>query len=160
MAFWPFWSEIGHHFRPFWSEIGYGLCTLVLNRVYLLEELATSSFGDETISLLMFTPTTVYVPSWGEGGGVLSYKGLMGTCGQPRYVFRDFCLKQGIDFIIFCLKRYLFLDDKQSVRMCLFCVRNGGSLCQAFLADTVETVTKNRCVIEATHVLQRKLRKD
>ena len=27
----------------------------------------------------------------------------MGTCGQPGYVFRDFCLKQGIDFIIFGL---------------------------------------------------------
>ena len=27
-------------------------------------------------------------------GGVLPYKG---TCGQPGYVFRDFCLKQGID---------------------------------------------------------------
>ena len=26
--------------------------------------------------------------------------------------------------------------------------------------ETVETGTKNRCVIEATHVLQRKLRKD
>ena len=53
------WSE----FRPFWSEIGYGLCTLVLNWVCFLEELATSSsFGDKTISLLMFTPTTVYVP--------------------------------------------------------------------------------------------------
>ena len=25
----------------------------------------------------------------------------MGTCGQPGYVFRDFCLKQGIEFIIF-----------------------------------------------------------
>ena len=37
------------------------------------------------------------------GGGVLPYKGLMGTCGQPGYVFRDFCLKQGIDFIIFGL---------------------------------------------------------
>ena len=35
------------------------------------------------------------------GGGVLPYKGLMGTCGQPGYVFRDFCLKQGIKFIIF-----------------------------------------------------------
>ena len=30
------------------------------------------------------------------GGRVLPYKGSMGTCGQPRYVFRDFCLKQGI----------------------------------------------------------------
>ena len=37
------------------------------------------------------------------GVGVLLYKGLMGTCGQPEYVFRDFCLKQGIDFIIFCI---------------------------------------------------------
>ena len=34
-------------------------------------------------------------------GGVLPYNGLMGTCGQPGYVFRDFCLKQGIEFIIF-----------------------------------------------------------
>ena len=34
------------------------------------------------------------------GGGVLPYKGLMGTCGQPGYVFRDFCLKQGTEFII------------------------------------------------------------
>ena len=25
-------------------------------------------------------------------------------------------------------------------------------MCQAFLADTVETGTKNRCVIDATHV--------
>ena len=32
---------------------------------------------------------------------LLPYKGLMGTCGQPGYVFRDFCLKQAIDFIIF-----------------------------------------------------------
>ena len=44
-------------------------------------------------------------PDPGGGGGVLPYKGLMGTCGQPGYVFRDFCLKQGIEFIIFCLKQ-------------------------------------------------------
>ena len=31
-----------------------------------------------------------------RGGGVLPYKGLMGTCGQPGYVFRDFYLEQGI----------------------------------------------------------------
>ena len=50
--FQSFWSEIGYQFRPFWSEIGYGLCTLVLNWVFLLEELAnSSSFGDKTISL-------------------------------------------------------------------------------------------------------------
>ena len=35
-----------------------------------------------------------------------------------------------------------------------------GSLCQAFLAEAVETGNKNRCVAEATSVLQRKLRKD
>ena len=57
------------------------------------------------------------------GRRVLPYKGL-GTCGQPGYVFRDFCLKQGIKFIIFCLNQgidlsifvltgCLFLDDKQ-----------------------------------------------
>ena len=39
------------------------------------------------------------------GGGVLPYKGLMGTSGRPGYVFRYFCLKQGIDFIIFCLNQ-------------------------------------------------------
>ena len=50
----------------------------------------------------------------------------MGTCGQPGYIFRDFCLKRGIEFIIFCLNQgiglvyqfwsqtgYLFLDDEQ-----------------------------------------------
>ena len=56
-----------------------------------------------------------------SGEGVLPYKGLMGTCGQPGYVFRDFflnrvsilsffCLNQGIDFINFCLN----LDCLQS----------------------------------------------
>ena len=43
------------------------------------------------------------------GGGVLPYKGLMGTCGQPGYVFQDFCLKQGIDLSIFVLNRMSFL---------------------------------------------------
>ena len=56
-----FFSRFGLN-RPFWSETRYGLCPLVLNRVCFLEEFATSSFGDKTISLLMFTPTTVYVP--------------------------------------------------------------------------------------------------
>ena len=44
------------------------------------------------------------------GGGVLPYKGLMGTCGQPGYVFRDFCLEQGIEFIIFCLNQGIDLS--------------------------------------------------
>ena len=34
---------------------------------------------------------------------------------------------------------------------------NGESLCQAFLAETMETGTKNLCVIEATHVLKKAL---
>ena len=29
---------------------------------------------------------------------------------------------------------------------------NRGSLCQKFLAETMKTGTKNRCMIEATHV--------
>ena len=41
------------------------------------------------------------------GGGVLPYKGLMGTGGRPGYVFRNFVLK-GIDFINFCLKQGIF----------------------------------------------------
>ena len=54
-------------------------------------------------------------PQWpsmpGRGGGVvLPYKGLMGTCGQPGYVFREFCLKQGIKFIIFCLNQGIDLS--------------------------------------------------
>ena len=36
----------------------------------------------------------------------------------------------------------------------------GGSLCEAFLAEARETGNKNRCITKATHVLQRKLRKD
>ena len=34
----------------------------------------------------------------------------MGTCGQPGYVFRDFCLEQGIEFIIFCLNQSIDLS--------------------------------------------------
>ena len=44
------------------------------------------------------------------GKGVLPFKGLMGTCGQPGYVFRDFCLEQGIEFIIFCLNQGIDLS--------------------------------------------------
>ena len=33
---------------------------------------------------------------------------------------------------------------------------NGRSLCQAFLAETVRTGTKNLCVIEATYVFAKK----
>ena len=51
----------------------------------------------------------VHLPGGGGWGvGVLPYKGLMGTCSQPGYVFRDFSLKQGINFINFCLKQGIF----------------------------------------------------
>ena len=40
----------------------------------------------------------------------------------------------------------------QRVFRCIFYTK-GRSLCQAFLAETVETGNKNRCVIEATYVL-------
>ena len=59
-----------------------------------------SHFVFETEMLRYRAKTVRFTP-----GGVLPYKGLMGTCGQPGYVFRDFCLKQGIDFIIFCLNQ-------------------------------------------------------
>ena len=50
-------------------------------------------------------PQKIFRKKGNTPGGVLPYKGLMGTCGQPGYVFRDFCLKQGIEFIIFCLNQ-------------------------------------------------------
>ena len=39
----------------------------------------------------------------------------------------------------------------------VFGVTKSRSLCQAFLVETVETGTKNRCVIEATHALRRNI---
>ena len=44
------------------------------------------------------------------GGGVLPSKGLMETFGQPGYFFREFCLKQGIEFIIFCINQGIGLS--------------------------------------------------
>ena len=69
------------------------------------------------------------LPGAGGGGSILPYKGLMGTCGHPGYVFRDFCLKQvldfiifclnqGIDFINFCLKQDIFSGTINSLRVC------------------------------------------
>ena len=57
-----------------------------------------------------------YAPG-GGGGGLLPYKGLMGTCGQPGYVFQDFCLKQCIGFIIFC--------PNQGIDFIIFCLKQG-----------------------------------
>ena len=64
---------------------------------------------------VVFAPSRPYpAVFFARGGGVLPYKGLMGTCGLPGYVFRDFCLKQGIDFIIFCLNQ-----DINFINFCL-----------------------------------------
>ena len=43
--------------------------------------------------------------------------------------------------------------------MCKYLLRSCKTYPLAFLAETVETGTKNRCLIEATHVLRRKLTK-
>ena len=51
------------------------------------------SVGEKLAACTMFW--LIEVP----GGGGYS-KGVMGP-GQPGYVFRDFCLKQGIEFISF-----------------------------------------------------------
>ena len=53
----------------------------------------------------------------GGGGGLIPYKGLMGTCSQPGYVFRDFCLKKGINFTNFCLN--------QGIDFINFCLKQG-----------------------------------
>ena len=45
---------------------------------------------------LRLSPGELLPKVTGIAGGALPYKGLMGTCGQPGYVFRDSCLKQGI----------------------------------------------------------------
>ena len=47
----------------------------------------------------------------------------MGTCGQPGYVFRDFCLEQGIEFIIFCLN--LGIDLSIFVLNWVKCLKKG-----------------------------------
>ena len=47
----------------------------------------------------------------------------------------------------------------QPVFLCIYDTK-GGSLCQAFQAETVETGNNNCCVTEVIHVLRRKLRKD
>ena len=48
---------------------------------------------------------------WGRGGGVLPYKGLMGTCSQSGDVIWDFCHKRTVYRIFhycLCLKQGIF----------------------------------------------------
>ena len=42
---------------------------------------------------------------YGHQLGELNFRYWEWTCGQSGYVFRDFCLKQGIEFIILCLNQ-------------------------------------------------------
>ena len=44
------------------------------------------------------------------GGGLLPYKGLMGTCGQSGYVLRDFCLNRVSILSFFVLNRVSILS--------------------------------------------------
>ena len=74
-----------------------------------LVELIASSFLDLIFKQARLIPGVsafLFKKIWvsTKPGGVLPYKGLVGTCGQPGYVFRDFCLKQE--------PITLFLDDK------------------------------------------------
>ena len=56
-----FWNRVSISTSLVWNRVWFVHSSLELGM--FLEELATSSsFGDKTISLLMFTPTTVYVP--------------------------------------------------------------------------------------------------
>ena len=77
----------------------------------IVPEMPTYWGGDNKVHESMYhvyrkfvTPYEIWQSPFNPGG-VLPYKGLMGTCGQPGYVFRDFCLEQGIEFIIFCLNQ-------------------------------------------------------
>ena len=81
------------------------------------------------------------------GGGVLPYKGLMGTCGQPGYVLRDFCLKQGIDFIIFCLK--------QGIDFIIFCLNQGIDFNNFCLKEGIFSWTINSLRVRSTNALNR-----
>ena len=78
----------------------------------LIIKTSNAEAGSQLLCIVNMTNRSqeLFIMSRNPGGGLLPYKGLMGTCGQPGYVFRDFCLKQGIDFINFCLK----LDCLQS----------------------------------------------
>ena len=58
---------------------------------------------------MIYDTKTISCTIQARGGG-FPYKGLMGTCGQPGYVFRDFSLEQGIEFIIFGLNQGIDLS--------------------------------------------------
>ena len=73
---------------------------------FLIIKTSNAEDGSQLLCIVNMTNRSqeLFIMSRNPGGGLLPYKGLMGTCGQPGYVFRDFCLNQGIDFINFFLK--------------------------------------------------------
>ena len=73
---------------------------------FLIIKTSNAEAGSQLLCIVNMTNRSqeLFIMSRNPGGGLLPYKGLMGTCGQPGYVFRDFCLNQGIDFINFFLK--------------------------------------------------------
>ena len=81
---------------------------------FLIIKTSNAEAGSQLLCIVNMTNRSqeLFIMSRNPGGGgrLRLYKGLMGTCGQPGYVFRDFCLNQGIDFINFFLK----LDCLQS----------------------------------------------
>ena len=82
-------------------------CAYAAFRFHTMQANTTTSASGtrkSKILILMIVVALVFGSLVKTPGGVIPYKGLIGTCGQPGYVFRDFCLKQGIEFIIFCLK--------------------------------------------------------
>ena len=130
VVFKPFWSETGYQLRPFWSEIGYGLCPLVLNWVCKgLSRAGLQGFRSE-IGCQIFAQVWNRVR---EKSQILVWNRVRVTGSGPHIPTQFFWKYPPGIFVVIGSEI-------------------GGSLCQAFLADTVETGTKNRCVMEATHV--------
>ena len=71
----------------------------------------------------------------------------MGTCGQPGYVFRDFCLKQVIDFIIFCLNQGI---DFFQLVLKLDCLQS------AFSLKSVQTRREKIACVQTSPLPQKK----
>ena len=89
-GFYSFWSEKGYQSRPFWSEIGYGLCTLVLNWICFLEELATSSsFGDKIVLIPFNVYANYRVRAVTDGHALRSRAGLQGLRSDIGYQIFD-----------------------------------------------------------------------
>ena len=95
--------EIRHH-RTTCLSLGFGRGSRIegkMSRVHKTNGRPGNQQTAERKRRNLWIPEKPSSAPGGGGWGVLPYKGLMGTCGQPGYVFRDFCLKQGIEFIVF-----------------------------------------------------------